>query len=112
MADVQSAAIGSGAVRDYEGHLYIGTSSWLACHVPFKKTDVSHGIAALPSAIPGRYLATNEQETAGACLAFLRDNIIYHQDELLAEVAAGLGIHDAAHRAADFARELAAGRLR
>ena len=86
--DVQSAAIGSGAVGDYEGHLYIGTSSWLACHVPFKKTDVNHGVAALPSAIPGRYLATNEQETAGACLAFLRDNIIYHQDELLAEAGA------------------------
>jgi xylulokinase len=83
--DIQSAAIGSGAVQDYEGHLYIGTSSWLACHVPFKKTDVSHGVAALPSAIPGRYLATNEQETSGACLAFLRDNILYHQDELLTE---------------------------
>jgi xylulokinase len=83
--DVQSAAIGSGAVRDYEAHLYIGTSAWLTCHVPFKKTDVLHNMASLPSAIPGRYLVANEQETAGACLAFLRDNIIYHQDELLAE---------------------------
>jgi xylulokinase len=83
--DIQSAAIGSGAVRDFMGHLYIGTSSWLCCHVPFKKTDISHGIASLPSAIPGRYLATNEQETSGACLTFLRDNIIYHQDELLTE---------------------------
>lgn len=83
--DIPSAAVGSGAVRDYEGHLYIGTSSWLCCHVPFKKTDASHGVAALPSAIPGRYLAANEQESAGACLTFLRDNILYHQDELLAE---------------------------
>jgi xylulokinase len=83
--DVQSAAIGSGAVRDFEGHLYIGTSSWLSCHVPFKKTDISHGIAALPSAIPGRYMVADEQETAGACLSFLRDNILYHQDELLVE---------------------------
>jgi xylulokinase len=83
--DVQSAAIGSGAVRDFEGHLYIGTSSWIACHVPFKKTDISHGIASLPSAIPGRYLVADEQETSGACLKFLRDNILYHQDELLAD---------------------------
>lgn len=80
--DVHSAAIGSGAVRDYETHLYIGTSSWLTCHVPFKKTDIFHNLAALPSAIPGRYLLTDEQETAGACLQFLRDNLFFHQDEL------------------------------
>ena len=79
--DVQSAAIGSGAVRDYEAHLYIGTSAWLACHVPFKKTDVVHNIASLPSAIPGKYLVSDEQQTAGACLTFLKDNILYHQDE-------------------------------
>ena len=80
--DIHSAAVGSGAVRDFEPHLYIGTSSWLTCHVPFKKTDLFHNMAALPSAIPGRYLLTNEQECAGACLQFLRDNILFHQDEL------------------------------
>jgi xylulokinase len=80
--DVHSAAVGSGAVRDYETHLYIGTSSWLTCHVPFKKTDLFHNLAALPSAIPGRYLLTDEQETAGACLQFLRDNVLFHKDEL------------------------------
>lgn len=80
--DVQSATIGSGAVRDYEGHLYIGTSSWITCHVPFKKTDVMHNMASLPSAIPERYFIGNEQETAGGCLNYLRDNIMYHRDEL------------------------------
>ena len=75
--DLHSAAIGSGAVQDYEAHLYIGTSSWLTCHVPFKKTDLLHNMAAIPSAIPGRYFIANEQETAGGCLAFLRDNILF-----------------------------------
>jgi xylulokinase len=83
--DIPSAAIGSGAVRDYEGHLYVGTSSWITCHVPFKKTDLLHNMAALPSAIPERYYIANEQETAGACLTFLKDNILYHKDRLLAE---------------------------
>lgn len=78
--DVQSAAIGSGAVRDYEAHLYIGTSSWLTCHVPYKKTDLFHKMASLPSAIPGRYFVANEQETAGACLTFLKDNILFPKD--------------------------------
>ena len=50
--DLQSAAIGSGAVRDFEGHLYVGTSSWLTCHVPFKKTDLlpRHRVAAVAAA--------------------------------------------------------------
>jgi len=53
--DLHSAIIGSGAVRDFEGHIYIGTSSWAMCHVPFKKTSISNNMASLPSAIPGRY---------------------------------------------------------
>src|SRR3990172_6623808 len=79
---VHSAAVGSGAVGDFEPHLYIGTSAWLTCHVPFKKTDLFHNLAALPSAIPGRYLLTNEQECAGGCLQYLRNSILFPQDEL------------------------------
>ncbi|MHA1377875.1 MAG: xylulokinase [Candidatus Helarchaeota archaeon] len=83
--DLPSAAIGSGAVRDYEGHVYIGTSSWVICHVPYKKTDISHNMASLPSAIPDKYFLATEQETAGACLKWINDNLLYHKDELLAE---------------------------
>ncbi len=80
--DVQSAAVGSGAVRDGEGHLYIGTSSWITCHVPYKKTDLQRGIASLPSPLPGRYFVADEQETAGKCLEFLRDQILWPIDAL------------------------------
>jgi len=73
--DLHSTAVGSGAVRDLQGHLYLGTSSWISCHVPFKKTNVIRTIASLPSAIPGRYLVINEQESAGACLTYLADNL-------------------------------------
>lgn len=69
--DHQCACIGSGAVRDYEGHLYIGTSSWVQCIVPFKKTDVVHSIASFPTAIPGRYQSVNEQDMAGGALEFI-----------------------------------------
>ena len=86
-ADLHTAAIGSGAVRDYEGHIYIGTSSWCECHVPFKKTDIFHNMGTIPSAIPGKYLFANEQEIAGGALSFLRDKILYHKDELLIEEA-------------------------
>jgi xylulokinase len=75
--DLHSAAIGSGATRDFQAHLYVGTSSWLTCHVPFKRTDLLRNIASLPSAIPGRYLVADEQETAGAALTFLRDRVLF-----------------------------------
>ena len=71
--DVHSAAIGAGTVNDLAAHLYIGTSSWLSCHVPYKKTDLVHNIATVPAAVPGRYLIANEQETAGGCLDWLAD---------------------------------------
>jgi xylulokinase len=80
--DILAAAVGSGAVRDHEPHLCIGTSSWLACHVPYKKTDLLHHMGTVPSALPGRYLLANEQESAGICLSFLKDNILFGHDEV------------------------------
>ncbi len=81
--DLISAIIGSGAIKDYQGHIYIGTSSWIICHVPYKKTDISHNMVSIPAAIPGKYFVVNEQESAGACLNFLRDNIFYDQENYL-----------------------------
>lgn len=83
--DVPSASIGSGAIQDYEKHIYIGTYSWVACHLPYKKGDVFHNIAALPSAIPDRYFIATEQEIAGACLSLLSDDLSFNKDELLKE---------------------------
>lgn len=80
--DVHTAAIGSGAVNDFSAHLYVGTSSWLIGHVPFKKTSLRQNMASLPSAIPGRYLLLNEQECAGDTLTFLKENVFFPDDAL------------------------------
>jgi xylulokinase len=85
--DVQSAAVGSGAVGDCEPHVYIGTSSWLSCHLRFKKTDLFRNIASLPSALPGRYFLGCAQETAGACLTWLRDRVVWPRDAVSSEPA-------------------------
>jgi xylulokinase len=79
--DNSATAVGA-AVSDHESHLYLGTSSWLGAHVPFKKSDVRHKIASVPCAVDGRYLAMALQSTAGANLSFLRDRVLYHPDEL------------------------------
>ena len=80
--DNTAAAVGAGTVEDYLPHLYVGTSSWLAAHVPFKKTDLASSLASVPCALPGRYLLTALQATAGGNLTFLRDNILCPKDEL------------------------------
>ncbi len=90
--DVCSAVVGSGALADFAGHLYIGTSSWLSCHVPWKRTDLFHNQTTLPSALPGRYFVANEHETAGACLTFIADNLGLGGER---EARAGLDVYRA-----------------
>ncbi len=80
--DLHSAAVGSGAVADFAAHLYIGTSSWISCHVPYKKTDAMTNIASIPSGLPTKYLLADEHETGGACLTWLRDNLLFPGDTL------------------------------
>jgi xylulokinase len=75
--DSQAAALGSGATRDFDGHVCIGTSSWLSCHVPFKKTNLLDYLATMPSAIYGRNMVTAEQGAAGKCLEALVDNWLF-----------------------------------
>ena len=90
--DLHSAAVGSGGIADFVPHLYIGTSSWIVCHVPFKKTDLFHNIASIPSGIPGRYMMVNEQQTAGASLQFLKSRILFPKDGLGSGSGGGTGM--------------------
>lgn len=83
--DNSAAAVGSGEIADFGAHLYVGTSSWIGAHVPFKRTDLRAGIASVPCALPDRYLMMAMQSAAGANLAFLKDRILCHQDALRQE---------------------------
>jgi xylulokinase len=83
--EMASVAIGSGATRDFQAHLYVGASSWLTCHVPFRKSDLMRNMTTLPSAIPGRCLVAGEQETAGPALAFLRDRLLFPAEDAPAD---------------------------
>ncbi len=74
--DLHSAAVGAGAVLDYQAHLAISTTSWISCPVPKKKTDAVRQIAAVPGLSPGRYLIADNHETGGLCLQWLRDNLL------------------------------------
>ena len=83
--DNSAVAVGACAMRDFDTHLYLGTSSWLGAHMPSMKTDIRNKIAAVACAIPGRYLAVAMQSAAGANLSFLRDRVLFHQDGLMGD---------------------------
>jgi xylulokinase len=70
--DAPSAAVGAGAVREGDGHIYLGTSGWVG--VTTSKTPTGkHGVATIQSADPGKALLYAEMETAGACLKWIAD---------------------------------------
>jgi xylulokinase len=70
--DVASMTVGTGCVRDHEVHLAIGTSAWIATHVPARLRDLSSYIASVCSAYPGKQLLVAHQETGGACVEWAR----------------------------------------
>jgi len=89
LPDLHAAVVGSGAVGPYDTHLAVSTTAWLTCRVPFKKTDILHSIATLPGLDSQYPLVGNNIETAGAALAWLREQIISPDDGL---VGGGTGI--------------------
>jgi xylulokinase len=78
MPDLHGVTVGSGLVLDGETHASIGTSAWLSCPLPQKKTDVLRQTATVPGLGTlggGRYLMGNSQDSAGRCLQWFRDNV-------------------------------------
>ncbi len=102
VSDSNASLIGSGAVDDFEMIIYIGTSLYMTCHIPFKKTDLTHFMASIPSAFKSRYYLLGEQGPGGKCIEFFLKNFVYPHDkfktgekpdnayELFNEMAAGV----------------------
>jgi xylulokinase len=97
--DGHSAALGAGVVDDFDGYFYVGTTSWMSCHLPRRMSDSMHRLSSMPAALAGRYVVTAEQGMAGKCLEYLRD-ILY---------APGAATADAYHEMNALAAEVAPG---
>ncbi len=81
VGDTNASIIGSGAVRDFEAIIYIGTTLYMSCHMPFKKTDLTHMMTGLPCAFPDRFILLGEQGLGGKCVEFFLKNLIYDTDD-------------------------------
>lgn len=75
LPDLHATAVGLGCVRDYDAHMVIGTTAWVSCPYPRKKSDVLRQMAAVPGLSDDRYLIANNQDAAGRCLEWFRDRI-------------------------------------
>jgi xylulokinase len=76
--DSPGAAVGSGAVGEGEGHIYLGTSGWVG--VVTEKTPTGrHGVVSIQAADPDMAFLFSEMETAGACLKWIADEFYQHE---------------------------------
>jgi xylulokinase len=84
--DLSSAAVGSGAIREGELHICVGTSGWVAGHFSKRKIDLPHYTGCIGSAYPEKfYLGMAHQETSGICLEWLKNKVLYHEEQLKQE---------------------------
>jgi xylulokinase len=78
--DNSTSAVGAGSISDSEPAAVMGTSGHLATHVSFKKTDILHTIATIPSGIKGRYLFWGDLANNTKVLESYLRNLVYAQD--------------------------------
>lgn len=78
--DMQSAAIGAGAVGEGEGHICLGTSGWVG--VITAKTPVGkNGVVMLKSGDPYKNILLGEMETAGVCLEWIKNEFYRYEQK-------------------------------
>ncbi len=74
--DIAAAALGAGAIEENDKTMYMGTSAWVGSHVTKRKADVPHYVGCIGSALSSEYyLAMAHQQTAGACLEWLKTQL-------------------------------------
>jgi len=83
---LSSAALGSGAINEGELHIRIGTSGGVVGHFSKRKIDLLHYVGCIGSTYPEKYyVGIAHQETAGLCLEWLKNKVLYHEEQLKQE---------------------------
>jgi xylulokinase len=72
--DVPAVGIGSGAIKNGDPHLYMGSSGWIALHTDKPLFDLS-GVGTICSGDPSKLLLLGQMENAGACLKWFKDEL-------------------------------------
>ena len=80
--DNHSSAVGAGAVHDFEAVAVLGTSGFLACHLPRRGLDLKTFLTTMPSPLPGRHLLFGDLGNNGNVLDSMLERQLYSEDEL------------------------------
>ena len=99
--DAPCAAVGSGAVGESEGHVYLGTSGWVGV-VTGRTPKGKCGAATIHSADPSKAFLFAETETACSCIQWMADQLYQSEktrvpdihafmDEKAAQIPPGAG---------------------
>jgi xylulokinase len=78
--DTQAGGIGSAAYAGTHAAICVGSTSVMITHVPFKRTDVRHGLLSMPSPVPGTYFVMAENGTGGGALEHFLGQVVYPTD--------------------------------
>lgn len=73
--DSSMIGVGAGSVDMGDTHIYCGTSGWVITVTNKQLVDAGAMIAAITSAIDGKFNYFAEMETAGKCLAWVKDHL-------------------------------------
>ena len=73
--DSSMIGVGAGSVSMGDTHIYCGTSGWVITVTDKQLVDAGAMIAAITSAMEGRFNYFAEMETAGKCLAWVKDHL-------------------------------------
>jgi xylulokinase len=71
--DLHNTVVATGCLDLHQTHLSLGTSAWISCPVPAKKTDVVRQLAAVPGIGDGHYVLADNQDNAGRCLEWFHE---------------------------------------
>jgi len=82
MNDSHSAALATGAYAHGRAGVMIGTTAVLLDAVDAMATDLNNELVAMPTPVPGRYLAWAENGIAGKALEHVLDGLLFVSDEL------------------------------
>ena len=80
--DNSTSAVGAGSIGNAEPAAVMGNSGHMAFHLPFKRTDLAHTIATIPSGVKGHYLFWADLGNNGTVLDTCLKTLLYDTDHL------------------------------
>lgn len=78
--DTQAGGVGASAFMGDHAGVSIGTTGVCITHVDFKRTDIFHSVASMPSPVPGRNFVLAEAGLGGGAIEYFLERLVFARD--------------------------------